>query len=68
VRLDRPHTTPSTDPYAALVYSARADDIIFTMCDGVALYDGGAWLTINAAEAIDDAVALRRSLETEPTS
>ena len=34
VRLDRPHAVPATDPYAALVYSARADDVVLTLCDG----------------------------------
>ena len=34
VRLDAPHAVPATDPYAALVYSTRAEDVCFTLCDG----------------------------------
>ncbi len=52
VRLDRPHALPTTDPYAALVYSARADDVALTVCDGEVLYDGGVWPTLNAEETI----------------
>ena len=48
VRLDRPHTVPATDPYAALVYSARADDVLLTLCDGEVLYDHGVWPTLDA--------------------
>ena len=39
VRLDAPHAVPATDPYAALVYAARADDVVLTVCDGEVLYD-----------------------------
>ncbi len=62
VRLNRPHATPATDPYAALVYSARADDVILTLCDGQVLYDRGAWPTLDAAEITMRAHAARRKL------
>ena len=49
VELDSPHAVPATDPYAALVYSARADDVRFTLCDSVVLYDTGEWPTLDRA-------------------
>ena len=48
VRLDSPHIFPASDPYAALVYSARADDVILTVCDGEVLYEGKEWRTLDA--------------------
>lgn len=62
VRLDRPHAVPATDPYAALVYSARADDVLFTLCDGQILYDSGVWSTLNASAVMDGARAARVKL------
>ena len=43
VRLDQPHTIPATDPYSALVYTARASDVLLTVCDSEILYDNGVW-------------------------
>ena len=43
VSLHSLHATPSTDPYAALVYAARADDVQFTIADGIILYDEGRY-------------------------
>ncbi len=60
VRLDRAHTVPATDPYAALVYTARADDVVLTLCDGVALYDHGAWPTLDAPAIFTQARQTRR--------
>jgi 5-methylthioadenosine/S-adenosylhomocysteine deaminase len=34
VDIDRPHCLPVYDEAAALVYSARADDVVTTICDG----------------------------------
>ena len=48
VRLNSPHIFPAIDPYAALVYSARADDVLLTVCDWEVLYDEGEWRTLNA--------------------
>lgn len=59
VRLAAPHTVPATDPYAALVYSARADDVCFTLCDGMPLYDTGRWLTLDASATLERAQAIR---------
>lgn len=59
VRLSHPHTVPATDPYAALVYSARADDVLLTVCDGQPLYDSGSWATLDAAQTLAGAKAAR---------
>lgn len=39
VRLDGLHSVPSYDPYAALVYAARASDVCWTAIDGETRYD-----------------------------
>ncbi|BDI31378.1 N-ethylammeline chlorohydrolase [Capsulimonas corticalis] len=62
IRLSRPHTTPATDPYSALVYSARADDVVMTLCDGDALYDEGAWRTIDGTATLSAAREIRARL------
>ncbi len=65
VRLDRPHAVPATDPYAALVYAARADDVLFTHCNGVTLYDHGLWPTLDASAVLVGARAARAKLPAE---
>jgi 5-methylthioadenosine/S-adenosylhomocysteine deaminase len=60
VNLSAPHVSPSTDPYAALVYSARADDVVLTICDGFTLYDSHAWPTLDAALVMEQAGIARR--------
>lgn len=62
VRLNRPHAVPASDPYSALVYAARADDVQFTLCDGEILYDHGAWPTLNARAIMEGAKAAREKL------
>lgn len=62
VRLDRPHAVPATDPYSALVYTARADDVLFTLCDGEVLYDGGTWPTLDPAAVLTGARQARAKL------
>jgi len=62
VRLDRPHAVPATDPYSALVYTARADDVLFTLCDGEVLYDGGVWPTLDQAAVLTGARQARAKL------
>ena len=62
VRLDRPHTVPATDPYAALVYTARADDVLFTLGSGEVLYDHGHWPTLDAAAVLGGARAARAKI------
>lgn len=62
VRLDRPHAVPATGPYAALVYAARADDVLFTLCDGEILYDNGFWPIFDAPAILAGARQARRKL------
>ena len=49
VRLDGLHMTPTADdsPEAALVYSARASDVLMTMVDGRVLYELGAYTLLD---------------------
>ena len=60
VSLGRPHTVPATDPESAVVYSARADDVVLTMCNGVVLYDTGSWTAMDPVSVMADAEAVRR--------
>jgi cytosine/adenosine deaminase-related metal-dependent hydrolase len=62
VRLSAPHTVPATDPYAALLYSARADDVCFTLCDGEPVYDNGHWPTLDAPAILNHVHAIRSKL------
>lgn len=62
VRLDRPHAVPATDPHAALAYAARAEDVLFTLCDGEILYDNGTWPTLDAQSIMNGARAARAKL------
>lgn len=63
VDLGRAHSTPASDPYSALVYSSRADDVVMTMVDGEVLYLSGEWRTIDASSTLAEARELRRTLE-----
>ena len=63
VDVGRRHSTPSSDPYAALVYSSRADDVVFTMVDGEVLFDDGRFSSIDEASTLAGARELRRDLE-----
>jgi 5-methylthioadenosine/S-adenosylhomocysteine deaminase len=63
VDLSGPHSTPSTDPYAALVYASRANDVMMTMCGGRILYDRGQWPTVDADLVMRSARVLRENLE-----
>ncbi len=62
VRLSAPHAVPATDPYAALVYSTRASDVCFTLCDGVPLYDDRHWPTLDPSTILSHARAARAKL------
>lgn len=66
VRLDAAHTVPATDPDAALVYSARAADVIFSLCDGETLYDNGIWTTQDAPAILKRARAVRGKVHLAP--
>lgn len=62
VRLDRPHTVPAADPYSALVYTTRADDVLFTLGSGEALYNSGVWPTLDAPAILAGARAARAKI------
>lgn len=62
VRLDRPHVNPATDPYSALIYSARADDVCLTMVAGQVLYRDRAWHTLDSVRIVQEANAIRARL------
>ncbi len=63
VRLDKPHTCPAEDAYGALVYSARAADVCFTLGSGRILYQDGEWKTLDAQHILREARALRSRLK-----
>lgn len=50
VDLDRPHCLPAYDEAAALVYSARADDVVTTICDGRVLMEDRVLPGLDEAE------------------
>ncbi|HEX5324231.1 MAG TPA: amidohydrolase family protein [Capsulimonadaceae bacterium] len=59
VRLDSPHIIPARDPYSALVYSARAEDVCFTLGSGKILYERGEWHTLNKDQLAEQATIIR---------
>ena len=62
VRLDRPHAVPATDPYAALVYSATASDVVLTLTAGEPIYDTGNWPTLDKTAIYERCWAARAKL------
>jgi 5-methylthioadenosine/S-adenosylhomocysteine deaminase len=63
VRLDGLHIAPAADdPVAALVYSARASDVLLTMVDGRVLYHAGGFATLSAPALRADVEDARRRL------
>jgi 5-methylthioadenosine/S-adenosylhomocysteine deaminase len=50
VDLDKAHCLPVYDEAAALVYSARADDVVTTICDGAILMQDRVVLGLDEAE------------------
>ena len=62
VRLDQPHMVPATDPYAALIYSARASDVALTVCGGEVVYDNGIWPTLDKTAIYENCRAARAKL------
>jgi 5-methylthioadenosine/S-adenosylhomocysteine deaminase len=47
---DRPHLTPSSDPWSAIVYSARGTDVRLVMVDGEILVQDFELTRLDAAE------------------
>ena len=67
VRLDQPQAVPATDPYAALIYSARASDVMLTLGNGEAVYDKGAWPTLDRTAIYENCFAAREKLKGSPS-
>lgn len=65
VRLDSPHSTPATDPYAAIAYTSRAADVCLTICDGVLLYSDGDWTTLNKDSILAESRKVREKAAKE---
>jgi 5-methylthioadenosine/S-adenosylhomocysteine deaminase len=50
VDLDRPHLQPFYGDYAALVFYARADDVVTSIIDGRVVLDAGRVVTVDEAQ------------------
>jgi 5-methylthioadenosine/S-adenosylhomocysteine deaminase len=59
VSLDAAHNVPTTDPYSALVYSCRADDVRMTMVEGKVIYRDGKFETLSESAIRTAAIAVR---------
>lgn len=59
---NRPHLQPGPDPYSALVYAARSDDVRMTMVDGEMLVDDFRLERMDAAEVAREARHEARAL------
>jgi 5-methylthioadenosine/S-adenosylhomocysteine deaminase len=55
INRDRPHLATSPDPFAAIVYAARASDVHTTIVDGRVLVDNFALAALDVDEIVDHA-------------
>jgi cytosine/adenosine deaminase-related metal-dependent hydrolase len=62
VNLNSLHLMPAIDPISAIVYSARASDVIMTMIDGAVCYDEGNFPLVNTTDLASSALTARRKL------
>lgn len=62
VDLSRVHDLPWEDPASALVYSARADDVVMTIVDGRILYEDGRHTTIDTEALRREAITQRKRI------
>lgn len=62
VDLSGPHSIPVSGPIAAAVYSARASDVLMTVCDGEVLFDRGGWKTLEPGLISRQAQAVRANV------
>ena len=62
VRLDTLNSSPATDPFAALVYSSRANDVCLTMVNGRILYRDGEFTVADSAEVMRIACEAREKI------
>lgn len=70
VSVDRPHNAPALDPYCALVYCARADDVQNVVINGRMVMQGRMILTVSEEDVLAEAISMakmvhRRSLDSE---
>ena len=67
VRLDGLHHAPVAEdsPEAALVYSARASDVVLTLVQGKPLYDYGRFPTLDLARLRQSVSTARRKVRLE---
>ena len=47
LRMDSLHNIPSYDPLYTLAFSADTSDVRMTVCDGIILYENGAYTAID---------------------
>ncbi len=57
VRLGRPHSTPTTEPVAALIHSARGSDVVLSVVGGRVLYEDGEFATVHWPALVEAAAA-----------
>jgi 5-methylthioadenosine/S-adenosylhomocysteine deaminase len=62
IKIDAPHAAPGPDPFSAIVYAARPDDVVMTMVEGEILVRNGAAVHLDATEIAADAVREARAL------
>jgi 5-methylthioadenosine/S-adenosylhomocysteine deaminase len=62
IDLHRTHTSPSPDPYSAVVYAARPDDVVLTMVDGEILVRNGVAVHLDASAIAREARSEARAL------
>jgi 5-methylthioadenosine/S-adenosylhomocysteine deaminase len=67
VRLDGLHVTPAADddPISAIVYGARASDVLLTMVDGRVLYESGNFIMLDIGHLRAAVTEIRRRLRRE---
>lgn len=62
VDLSSPHLQPLGDVEAALIFSARASDVVFTMVEGEVLFEGGRCLRLDEAALRQEVAAVAKKL------
>ncbi|MCZ6792462.1 MAG: amidohydrolase, partial [Planctomycetota bacterium] len=56
---------PLGDVEAALIFSARASDVVFTMVEGEVLFEGGRCLRLDEAALREEVAAVARRIPRE---
>lgn len=63
--LDRPHLHPIFDVRSNIIYSAQADDIVFSMIDGRVVYQDGEFTSIDVERTMFEADRIKDRILTE---